>query len=493
MATGADRRRLARQLMTESLLLAAMGGALGLLFSWWLSRMLLVLAGTLGQQIDIDVTPDVRLLAFTALVSFGALIAAGLAPALSASNADVNADIRQTPAWRSSVRLSPMLVVVQVALTLPLLATGALFLQTVDNLRTRDFGFAADTLLQVRTNPEASGYAREQLPALASRVVERLGATPGVRGVSVAQSGFATGTPRTCCIAIPGRVFDSDRERVVWTMGVGPGYFATVGQRVRIGRDFASHDLGSDRSGRTTVAIVNETFVRQFLGARNPIGEFVGWGNPPKVRYDIEIVGVVDDAVYDDVRAVGKPLMYFPSEAGDLYVVRAQGEPTDLVGSVRREIQALDPRLIVTVVAPVMEDIERALVREKLLARLSWIFAAVAATLAAIGLYGLMAYAVANRARDIGVRMALGARRDRVLRAEVSSALRLVVIGIAIGIPIAVAGGRLIAAQLYEVSPADPATLAAAAAILTFVGGLAAFGPARRASRVDPILALRGE
>jgi ABC-type antimicrobial peptide transport system permease subunit len=202
---------------------------------------------------------------------------------------------------------------------------------------------------------------------------------------------------------------------------------------------------------------------------------------------------VVDDAVYDDVRAVGKPLMYFPSEAGDLYVVRAQGEPTDLVGSVRREIQALDPRLIVTVVAPVMEDIERALVREKLLARLSWIFAAVAATLAAIGLYGLMAYAVANRARDIGVRMALGARRDRVLRAEVSSALRLVVIGIAIGIPIAVAGGRLIAAQLYEVSPADPATLAAAAAILTFVGGLAAFGPARRASRVDPILALRGE
>ena len=493
MAMGADRRRLVRQLMTESLLLAAIGGALGLLFSWWLSRMLLVMAGTLGQQIDIDVTPNVRLLAFTALVSFGALIASGLTPALSASRSDVNADIKQTPAWRSSVRLSPMLVVVQVALALPLIATAALFLQTVDNLRTRDFGFAADTLLQVHTNPEASGYAREQLPALARRVVERLGATPGVRGVSVAQSGFATGTPRTCCIAIPGRVFDSDRERVVWTMGVGPGYFATVGQRVRIGRDFASQDLGDDRSGQPTVAIVNETFVRQFLGAGNPIGQQVGWGNLPKVRYDIEVVGVVNDAVYDDVRAVGKPLMYFPSEAGDLYVVRAQGEPTDLVGSLRREIQALDPRLIVTVVAPVMEDIERSLVRERLLARLSWVFAAVAATLAAIGLYGLMAYAVANRARDIGVRMALGAHRGRVLRAEVSSALRLVVIGIAIGLPIAVAGGRLIAAQLYEVSPADPATLAAAAAVLTFVGGLAAYGPARRASRVDPIVALRGE
>lgn len=495
MAIGADRRRLVRQLMTESLLLAAIGGALGLLLSWWGSRMLLVMAGAQGQQIDIDVTPDTRLLVFNALVSFGAVILSGLAPALSASRTDVNADLRQTPRTRSRLPLSAMLVVAQVALSLPLIAGAVLFLQTLHNLRTRDLGFAAETLVQVRTNPEASGYTRAQLPALAGRIVERLSGTPGVRAVSVAQSGFGTGTSSTCCLAIPGRVFNSDREREVRTIGVGPGYFATVGQRLRAGRDFAPRDIGPDPSGqgRTTIAIVNEAFVRQFFDAGPAVGQHFGWGNPPKARYDIEIVGVVNDAVYDDVRAAGKPLIYFPSETGRLYVVRAGGTPVDIVGSLRREIQAIDPKLIVTVVAPVMQEVERALVREKLLARLSGLFGALAAALAAIGLYGLMAYAVTNRTRDIGIRMALGAPRDRVLRTEVWSALRLVAIGIAIGIPAAIAGGRLIAAQLYGVSATDPVTLAAAAALLTFVGGLAAYGPARRASHVDPMLALRGE
>ena len=493
MAIGADRRRLARQLITESLLLAAIGGSLGLLFSWWGSRMLLVMASALGQPLDIDVTPHARLLAFNALMSFGAMILSGLAPALFASRVDVNADLKQTPGRRARLRLSPILVVVQVALSLPLIAVAVLFLQTLHNLRTRDLGFAADMLVQVRTNPEASGYTRAQLPALAGRIVERLGATPGVGAVSVAHSGFGTGTSSTCCIAIPRRSFDSDREREVRTMGVGPGYFTTVGQRLRLGRDFAPHDVGTDLSSRTRVAIVNEAFVRQFLGSGNPIGQQFGWGNPPKVRYDIEVVGVVNDAVYDDVRAVGKPLIYFPVEAGRLYVVRALGAPTDLVGRLRREIQSIDPKLIVTVVAPVMQDVERALVREKLLARLSGIFGAMAAALAAIGLYGLMAYAVANRTRDIGICMALGASRERVLRSEVGSALRLVAIGIAIGIPAAIAGGRLIAAQLYGVSATDPVTLSVTAALLTFVGGLAAYGPARRASRVDPLVALRGE
>jgi len=327
VAIGAHRRRLVRQLMTESLLLAAIGGALGLLLSWWGSRMLLLMAGAAGQQIDLDVTPDPRLFAFTALTSFSALILSGLAPALSASRADVNADIKQTRGVRSRLGLSPVLVVAQVALSLPLIAGAVLFLQTLHNLRTRDLGFAADTLVQVRTNPEASGYTREQLPALATRIVERLSATPGVRAVSVAESGFATGTSSTCCVAIPGRVFDSDREREVRTIGVGPGYFATVGQRLRIGRDFAPQDVGSDLLNGTTVAIVNEAFVRQFLAKGNPIGQQFGWGNPPKVRYDIEVVGVVNDAVYDDVRAVSKPLIYFPSGAGRLYVVRALGAP----------------------------------------------------------------------------------------------------------------------------------------------------------------------
>jgi predicted permease len=492
LAIGASRRRLVRQLMTESLLLTAIGGSLGLLLSWWGSQVLLVTATAQGQRIDIDVTPDGRLLAFTTLVSFGAVILFGLAPALSASRADVNAELKGTPGARSRIRLSPTLVVAQVALSLPLITGAALFLETLHNLRTRDLGFATEALVQVRTRPEASGYTREQIPALASRILERLRTTPGVRAASVAGSGFATGTSSTCCIAIPGRVFASDRERDVRMMGVGQGYFATVGQRLRLGRDFAAADIGADPLN-PTVAIVNEAFVRQFLGEGNPIGKHFGWGNPPKVRYGIEVVGVVNDAIYDDVRGTSRPIIYFPSDAGRVYVVRAAGVPGNLMGTLRREIQAVDAKLIVTVIAPVMQDVERTLIREKLLARLSGFFGVLATALAAIGLYGLMAYAVTSRTRDIGIRMALGAPRGRVLRMEIWSALRLAAIGIAIGILGAIAAGRLIAAQLFGVPPSDPVALALAAGILTLVAGLAAFGPARRASRVDPLVALRSQ
>ena len=192
------------------------------------------MAGTPGQHIDIDVAPDLRLLAINALVSIGAVILFGLAPAVAASRADIHGATKQ-----KRLRLSPTLVVAQVALSLPLLAGAGLFLQTLHHLRTRDLGFAAETLVQIRTNPQASGYTREETPALARRIVERLGTTAGVRAASVAHSGFATGTSRTCCIAIPGRAFASDREREVRMIGVGPGYFATVGQRLRLGRDFA--------------------------------------------------------------------------------------------------------------------------------------------------------------------------------------------------------------------------------------------------------------
>jgi predicted permease len=487
LAIGAGRRRLVQQFMTESLLLGAIGGTLGLLLSLWGSRMLVALAAAPGQRIDIDVGPDARLLAFTALVSIGAVVLFGLAPALSLSRADVHAAMRQR-----RVRLSPVLVAAQVALSLPLLSGAALFLQTLHHLRTRDLGFAAETLVQVRTNPQASGYTQEELPALARRIVERLGTVPGVRSASVAHSGFATGTSSTCCIAVPGRTFASERERDVRMIGVGPGYFATVGQRLRLGRDFAARDVTLDPS-RFTAAIVNEAFVRRFLDGSHPVGQHFGWGNPPDVRYTIEIIGVVNDAIYDEVRGGSQPLIYFPSETGRLYVVRTAAAPEDLAGSLRREIQAVDPGLIVTAIAPVSQDLDRALVREKLLARLSGFFGALAAALTAVGLYGLMAYAVASRTREVGIRMALGASRGHVLRAEIGSALRLVAIGVAVGVAAALASGRLIATQLFGVSPADPVTLTAVAAAMTLITALAALGPARRASRVDPVVALHSE
>lgn len=492
LAIGASRWRLVRQLLTESLLLAVFGGGLGLLLSVWGSRVLLVMGGAEGQPIDIDVTPDARILAFTALVSLGAVMLFGLAPALSASRVDVTAGLKRIGGAHPRFRLSPILVVAQVALSLLLIAGAALFLQTVHNLRTRDLGFDTASLMQVTTHPEASGFVGKQIPEMARRVVDRLRATPGVRAATMGHSGFATGTSRTCCIAIPGRVFASDKEREVRMIGVGPGYFATVGQRLRVGRDFAPNDTGGDALN-PKAAIVNEMFVRRFLGDGNPIGKHFGWGDPPKVRHGIEVVGVVNDAIYDGVRGESQPLIYFPSEAGRVYVVRTAGATAGLAGLLRREIKSAEPKLLVLGISPIASDVERSLVREKLVATLAVFFAILAAGLAAIGLYGLMAYAVTNRTSDIGIRMALGAPRALVLRTEIWSALRLVAIGIAIGIPAALAAGRLIAAQLFGVTPGDPATLAAAAALLLLVATLAAFGPARRASRVDPMIALRSE
>ncbi len=297
---------------------------LGLLLSWWGSRLLLVMAGAEGQQIHIDVMPSARLIGFNTLVTFGAVILFGLVPALSASRADVNGGMKQQRSRR--LRLSPMLVVAQVALLLPLIATAALLLQTLDNLRTRDLGFAAEALVQIRTQPEASGYQREQLPQLARRIVERLRTTPGVRAASVANSGFATGTSSTCCIGIPGRVFESANDRDVRMIGVGPGYFATAGQRLR-SRDFTTQDVSANPLGPGKVAIVNEAFVRQFFENGSPIGKHFGWGDPPTVKDHIEVVGVVNDAICDEIRGVSRPLIYFPSEAGRVYVVRAAGMP----------------------------------------------------------------------------------------------------------------------------------------------------------------------
>lgn len=490
LALGADRGRLVRQLLTESLLLAAIGGSAGLLLSWWGSQVLITMGQAQGQPIDIDLRPDAHLLAFNTLVSFAAVFLFGLAPALSATHPDINAELKDTPGRRSRLRLSLVLVVAQVALSLPLIAAAALFVQTLHNLRTRDLGFEAETLVQVRTQPEASGYTREQIPDLSRRILERLRTTSGVIAASVAASGFGTGNSSTCCIAIPGRGFASNRERSVRTMSAAPSYFATVGQRLRLGRDFAEQDLRADSSS-PTVAIVNEAFVRRFLGDGNPIGKHFGWGDPPQVRYGIEVVGVVNDAIYDDARATTLPIIYYPTNAGRLYVVRAAGPADNLMSSLRREIHAVDPKLVVTTVAPVAEDVERSLVREKLLARLSGFFGALATALAAIGVYGLTAFAVASRTRDISIHMALGAHRRRVLRKEILSALRLVAIGIAIGIPSAVAAGRLISSQLFGVRAADPVALATGATLLTVVAAVAAYAPARRASHVDPIRVLR--
>jgi predicted permease len=490
LAIGAGRRRLVRQLFTESLVLAALGGLLGLLFAWWGSRVLLVLASTDSAPIPIDVALNARVLGFTSALSVVTVMIFGLAPALTISRVDVGTALKLDPGARTRAGLSKTLLVTQVALSLVLLSGAALFGQTLRNLRARDLGFAAETLLEVRVAPEASGYKMDQIPDLSRRLLDRLEASPGVESAAYTHAGFGGGISRTCCVAIAGYVHEPEEDRQIRTAGVAPGYFRTLGLPLLRGRDFTAQDSRLDPN-QISAAIVNEAFVRRYLDG-DPMGARFGWGDPPNVKYGIEIVGVAKDAVHEDLREVIKPLIYFPSAWGDTFVVRAAGQPDALVAALRREVHAVDGTLE-SQIRTVTETLNRAVVREKLLSRLSGFFGVLATLLAGVGLYGLMAYAVVRRTREIGIRMALGAARSVVLRSEMRSAIGLVAIGVALGVPLALAVGRLIASQLFGITGSDPITLVAVCVLLALVAGLAAYLPARRASRVDPMVALRWE
>jgi predicted permease len=489
LAIGAGRRRLVRQFLAESALLVSLGGALGLLLAWWGSRVLLVLASSDAAPIPIDVVPNARTLTFTFIASLATVLLCGLAPALSATRVDAGTSLKQATAGRARGTLSSLLVVVQVALSLLLLMGAGLMVQTLRNLRALDLGFAAGSVIQVRIMPESSGYTPQQLPELSHRLTERLSGIPGVASVTMAHSGFAGGMSRTCCIAVEGHTFEPGEDRQVRTMGVVPGYFRTIGLSLLLGRDFAAQDVPDQTS---KVAIVNEAFGRRYFGRGSPIGKRLGWGDPPKLSYDIEIVGLAGNARYSDLREEPKPLIYFPTSNARFLLIHAAGKPQALVATIRREITSLDHNLEFGI-RPVSEDIERTLVREKLLAKLSSFFGALAAILAGLGIYGVMAYAVAGRTHEIGIRIAIGARRLSLLRAEMGSALRLVAAGLVIGLPGSLGAARLIEHQLFGVSAAEPAVVAVGATLLSVVAAVAAFVPARRATKVDAAVALRCE
>jgi len=294
---------------------------------------------------------------------------------------------------------------------------------------------------------------------------------------------------RTCCVAVEGHTLEPGEDREVRTIGIAPGYFRAIGVRLLLGRDFDGQDL-TDQTSR--VAIVNEAFERKYFGQQSAIGRRLGWGDPPRLSYGIEIIGVAGNAFYADLREQPKPLIYFPTSSARFLLIQATGNPQGLVATLRHEISTFDRNLEFGI-RPVSEEIERMLVRERMLAKLSSFFGALAALLAGLGIYGLMAYAVAARTREIGIRIAVGARRLSVLGEELRSAIRLVVMGLAVGFPVSFGAGHLIEHQLFGVSAMEPAVLVFAAALMSLVAACAAFVPARRASRVDPMVALRDQ
>jgi predicted permease len=482
LALGAGRFRLLRQFFTESLVLSAAGGAIGLLFGVWSAR---ALTGFLADRV-LDINLDIRILAFTCFVSVLTALLFGAAPGLRAARVDLTPAFKGEAAPESPghrVRLGRFLVSGQVAISLLLLFGAGLFIRTLANLRGMDAGFRGDQVLLATLDPGLSRYSPERSNAFYAELLERVSALPGVRSASFADA------PLLSWAYVDGVSIEGANESVETSLRiVGPRFFETMGIAIRLGRDFTPEDQAS----AAKVAVINETLARKYFPGTSPIGKRIGVSGARR-----EIVGVIADTKYRNLRenftnTVYMPLAQAQTGTGRTLHVRTFAGPAGMSAAVREQLRALDKNLPVEI-GLFSDLVDDSLAQERLIAALSGFFAGLALLLTATGLYGVIAYSVQRRTREIGIRMSLGARRAAVLWMVLRDCLLLAGLGVAVGIPVSVWLSQFVARQLFGVAPGDLTTIAAAAAFLIVVAALAGYLPARRASRVDPMVALRCE
>ena len=482
-----------------------LGAGAGLLFArWGASFLVAVLAGP-AERVVLEPHFDLRVLGFTAGVSVATALLFSLAPALRATRVDA-AKPAAAGGTATHNRLGRALVVVQVTLSVLLLCGAALFLRTLHNLNNVPSGFDRDGVLTMQVEATVPGRTvtpktpaefradHARLGAIWSGFIERVHEVPGVSSAAVATMNPLSGRFRGVRIAIHGPVQGPEKERGIGINQVTDGYFETTGIRLLAGRLFTP----DDRSGSLRVAIVNETAARAFFGAETPLGRKVNFPGQ-RVQDDFEIVGVVADTRYKDLRTPDQRMAYLPLEqaidpiTSAIVAVRGPGDVTRLTPSIRAITTETVPGGFVTGIATMEQHVEMSLVRERMLALLATFFAALALILACIGLYGVMAYRVARRTREIGIRIAVGARQQSVVWMMVRETLLLVAIGAALGTLASLAANRYIAGQLFGVTPRDPVAIGVALLVLGIVTMVAGYVPARQASRIDPVRALRAE
>jgi predicted permease len=493
-ALGARRSRIIRQLLTESLLIALAGGALGIWFASLASRLLLRMVSSGPQPLPLDVSIDTRLLLFTLAVTIATALLFGTIPAIRATRLQLTDALKDGRGSQGTATKSPLakaLVVSQVTLSLVLLVGAGLFLRSLVNLSNVDTGFNKENVLRLQTSASSVGYKENdpRLTALYQQIEERVSALPGVRAASYSSFTFHEGSWNTY-VSVPGRITDKDVD--VEHNVVGNGYFDTMQIPLIAGRTFGPQDTATSQR----VGVISERMARTMFPPGNPIGGHYHIGSPDN-PYEIEVIGIVKDVKFNSLQEDPATLDYIPYTQRHQYLddfeVRYSGDFNTIAASVKQAIHSMDRNLPITRITTLDEQVGRSFTDQKLVAELSTFFGLLAVFLSCIGIYGLMSYVVSQRTHEIGIRMALGAPRSSVRTMVMREIALLVAVGVAIGIPITIASGRMVSHMLFGLKGADGASLVTAIVVLLAVGLLAGYLPARRASRVDPMIALRYE
>jgi len=502
VALGAGGVRLVRQMLTESVLLAAIGGALGLLFAKWAEVALLRMVSAGNGQVLLNLHPNGKILAFTLGVSVLTGILFGIAPALRATRVDLNSVLKAAARGFSGTSSHPgrmpigkVLVVAQVALSLLLLVVAGLFMRSFRNLSLTNLGYDRAHIVQFDANAVTYGYQRAEVIPLYDQILQRLRAIPGVRGASLSDNGLLSGTDSQDPFTLEGegKAREDEEARYDW---VGPGFFEASGIPILEGRDIGPQDSGTGQR----VGVINATFARKFFLHSSPIGHRVTIRDS-NGYFDFVIVGVAADSKHGGVREKPSPRFYAPffnpvGNTGPTYatfMVRTFGSPDGVTSSIRAAVKDVAANLPPVTTETMDQQLADSLATDRMITELSGAFGALAIILVCIGLYGIMAYAVSSRTNEIGSRMALGAQRQNVLWLILRESLLLVCVGVVIGVPVVFAVGKWISSLLFGVKAADPLAIALAVVLMFLIGIVACYVPARRAMRVDPIVALRYE
>jgi predicted permease len=497
LAIGANPRRLLQQLLTESVLLGLLGGITGSLLAIWGVRLLVRL---LGSEKNLPLAPDGRVLAFTVTISLLTGIIFGLVPSLQTLK------VRVTPALQSATRTTAAtgsrftwgkgLVIGQVALSLLVLFAAGLLVRSLQKLMTQNFGYSRDHLVIARIDPIGVGYRADNMKLLAQQLVARLSGTPGVRAVTYSSNGLFAGSESGDAIIVPGFAASRPHDRVAMEDYVGADYFGVVGIPILAGRGIQAQDTATS----TRVAVVNEAMVKRFFSGQNPIGRQFTIDDPDWLNKPFTIVGISRDAKDhgSGIREEVPPRFYqaFQQTPDPVQIVieaQVSGAPSGALTNVLGQIKAADPRLPISFIETLDNLVADSAGNQIALAKLSTFFGGLALLLACVGLYGVISYTVASRTREIGVRMALGARRGDVMELVLREGMLLVAIGLVVGIPLAIASTRLLHSFLFGLKSTDPPSLIAVILLLGIVAAVAGFIPARRAARIDPMVALRYE